>query len=262
LSVLAAVTLAAAGCTDDGVSDGNATTTTTATTATTTTVPPQAGALVANCGAAEIPVGASPVLPDQPLDAEALEALDSMRVAVGAEGGIIDAYDWAVADRTEETLILFGTSVNPVPPGAPPYADILFRMEGGEWVPAGWGQCNIIVAAPDFGNASWVLDLEPDPGSTELFVQANERDCASGQPPVGREVLPVVIAGDDRVTITVLVEPVQGGANCPSNPWFPLVIDLGEPLGDRTLFDGSRIPPLIRPWPPTLSSIDSLGSEE
>jgi hypothetical protein len=39
------------------------------------------------------------------------------------------------------------------------------------------------------------------------------------------------------------VRPLPGGQDCPSNPPTRVTIDLGQPLGDRTLLDGGRLPP-------------------
>lgn len=217
--------------------------------------------LTAGCGPVALP---TPVveLPDEALDDDARAALDRVVEVVGGEAGFFAGYDWFIAEKSDRELVLFGQSVGPVGPGDPPYASAVFEFRDGIWEPAGWGQCRIEVDAPGFGNAFWVLDGEPRPGSTELLVQINERNCASGQPPVGRAIVPVITADAERVTITVLVEPVAGGAACPTNPWFPYVIDLGEALGDRVLYDGAVVPALERPWPATRSSIDSLGAEE
>lgn len=250
--------------------DGDATTTSPDVTTTTVADPDGStdpdGSLVdveltARCGPIALP---TPVveLPKEPLDDDALAALDRAVEVVGGEAGFFAGYDWFVAEKSDGELVLFGRPLGPVGPGDPPYADAVFELRDGLWEPAGWGQCRIEVNAPGFGNALWVLDGEPHRDSTELLVQLNERNCASGQPPVGRPIVPVITADADRVTITVLVEPVAGGATCPTNPWFPYVVDLGEALGDRVLYDGALVPALERPWPPTRSSIDSLGAEE
>ena len=259
------IALVGAGCSGAG-SDGAGTEapviTTTTTNPSSTTAGPDTPPLRAHCGPVEIPVAAEPELPAEPLDADAVSALDGMVEFAGAEAGFLDGYEWFIADRSGELLTLFGTAAQPQPPDVPAYGYASFKRTDGVWVPSGWGQCRIEVEAVGFGNAAWILDAEPDSQSGELQVQINERACASGQPPVGREVVPVVTATDTNVTITVLVESVRGDATCPSNPWFLSVIDLGEPLGDRSLLDGSRLPPLARTWPPTQSSIDSLGSTE
>jgi hypothetical protein len=120
------------------------------------------------------------------------------------------------------------------------------------------------VEAPGYGNARFVLDpdVEPTADDTTLSLLIMEMNCASGEPPIGREIRPVVTSDDTSVSIVVLVEPVEGGADCPSNPWYPVEVELDEPLGDRAVFDASVVPALERPWPPTASSQSSLGLEE
>jgi hypothetical protein len=156
-------------------------------------------------------------------------------------------YDWFIWERDSEHLRLFGRAV-PEAPGGSDYGYATFSRDDGVWQPAGWGGCRIEIAAPGFGNASWVVDETAplDPSAELVRLRIQEKNCASGQAPVHREVVPVVVAEDDRITITVLVEPVQGVATCPANPWHQIIVDLGEPLGDRALFDGSSLPPTER----------------
>jgi hypothetical protein len=131
-------------------------------------------------------------------------------------------------------------------------------------VPQGWGQCRIEVTAPGWGNARFVLDpgAEPDPTSSSVSLLVWEVACASGQAPDGRDIEPIIVAADEgSVSLVVLVEPSHE-ASCPSNPSFPLRVDLAEPLGRRVIMDASVDPPFGRPWPPTQSSLDSQGFEE
>jgi hypothetical protein len=195
-----------------------------------------------------------------PIDAEGEAALAQIPAWAPREG-FVDDYDWFYASRSAGRLVLFGTARAAPPPGEPEYAEATFTRENGAWKPWGWGECRLDVAAPGYGPASWVLDAKPDAASTQLQVLINERACASGQPPEGREIRPVIDPADDAVTITVLVEPVSGGADCPGNPWHPVTVDLGELLGERTLYDGSAVPPIERGWPPSQTSLDSFGQE-
>ncbi|MDQ3782084.1 MAG: hypothetical protein M3349_03995 [Actinomycetota bacterium] len=207
--------------------------------------------------------GLTPVLPDTPLDAEAMAALASAASLHAVEAAIFDQHTWSVAMATSDHITLFGRALHDPDPDAPSYGTATFTKDGAGWRPSSFGGCHIEVAAPGFGNANWVLnpDTTPDPASTELAAWIVERNCAGGQPPIGRDIVPVVTTDVDKVTITVLVEPVQGGAECPGNPWHPISIDLPEPLGDRSLFDGGVVPHLERPWPPTASSLESFGRE-
>jgi hypothetical protein len=207
------------------------------------------------CGNVVLP---SPAV--EPIDAEGEAALAQLPAWAPREG-FADDYDWFYAERGAGRLVLFGQARVAPPPGEPEYAEATFVWENGAWKPWGWGECRLEVSAPGYGNASWVLDTQPDAASTRLQILINERACASGQPPDGREIRPVIDLADDAVTITVLVEPVSGGAECPGNPWYPVTVDLGEPLGKRTLYDGSAVPAMERSWPPSQSSLDSFGQE-
>ncbi len=219
--------------------------------------------LTASCGAVVFDDPTRPEPPSTPLDADAQAALDQVLAVVRGEAAFFDEYDWLISERTDTTLVLFGTPRFEPPVDTPPYAVATFVREGDVWQPEGWGQCRIELDAPGFGNATWILDpdVEPHPDTTVLEILINEQDCASGEPPTGRDIVPVVATTMDTITITVLVEPVAGDAACPSNPWHRVTVELGEPLGERTLLDGHTLPPLERPWPPSPSSLDSFGRD-
>jgi hypothetical protein len=127
------------------------------------------------------------------------------------------------------------------------------------WELIGWGQCRIEVAAPGWGTTRFILAAEPARASTTLTVLATENACASGTQPTDREIRPVVIEDAMNVSIVILVEPPQGDQLCPSNPPFPVEVELGAPLAERTVTDASVQPGLTRPWPPTNTSVESGG---
>ena len=81
----------------------------------------------------------------------------------------------------------------------------------------------------------------PQPDDTVVHVLATERACASGQPMGDRLNDPVVLADDSQVSITFSVAPLEGDAECPSNPSTAIAVDLGEPLGERRLVDGRDV---------------------
>ena len=185
---------------------------------------------------------------------------------VAEEREFFDDYDWYVAEEGRRSLHLFGVARDAhEDPTGMRYAGAEFERTNDSWVPRSWGQCRIEVSASGWGNARFVLDpnVEPDPASTSIFVQAWEMACAAGRAPEGRDVEAVVLAEDgDSVSVVILVEPVRGGADCQGNPSFPFEVDLAEPLGDRTVRDASFDPPAERPWPPTETSLDFQGLEE
>jgi hypothetical protein len=143
-----------------------------------------------------------PVLPSTPIDSEGEAALAVIDELAPVESALLDQYEWFTAESADDRLILFGVPLGETPADSPPYASATFQRDGDKWLPEGWGQCRIEVSSPDFGNAYWVLDPEIDPASsgTELHVLINERECASGEPPVGREILPVVLEKPDSIT--------------------------------------------------------------
>ena len=221
-------------------------------------VPP----LQAACGSVGLPMADPPILPDEPLDADADAAMDEL-FQVGADPAVLAPYEWFIAERTDERLLLLGRSRAAVLPGDPGLADASFTREEDHWKPDGAGQCRIEVSAPGFITAHWVVDptVEPDPEADQLAIHLMENACAGGEIPEDRQILPIVEADEERMTIRILVEPVEGFATCPGNPWYPMIVDLGEPLGERSLSDGSVIPGLARVWPPTRSSLESMGRQ-
>jgi hypothetical protein len=220
-----------------------------------TTSPPDgavtADALSASCGAASFD-GLTP-------DTSSLEPFDSFdgldMSNVGGEAPyfrhFVSSYKWFTTQRGDDWRNLFG-----VPAAAeldPPYAYARLEMRDGKWAPVGWGQCNVELDAKGWGNASFRVDPKspPDPSSTRVLVQATENACAGGAPPTGRDVQAVVLDEDaDSVSVVILVEPPSGASDCPSNPPFPVEVQLGAPLGDRRILDASVYPASQR-WPIT-----------
>jgi hypothetical protein len=119
-------------------------------------------------------------------------------------------------------------------------------------MPGGAGASPSMPPTGEVGPARWWLDPdvpEPGPDATELHVLALEQACASGSSPEGRIMPPEVTMDATHVTVTIGVRRVEGFADCPSNPAWPMTVTLPEPLGDRQLLDGSVQPP-SPPQPP------------
>ncbi len=238
-----------------------ATTSTTTLEPTTTTLPP--AELVTSCGPAQFPLGTTGPVGD-PVDEEAQQAFDQAGEAVVEEwfvegSGFGGVWDWVVVERGPGEMVFVGE-------GPLGYAYAVIEREGDVWQASGWGGCHLETEATRAGYSTghWVLDpdVAPDPALTTLAVWVMERSCANGEPPVGRDIVPLVESTADSLTITVIVEEIEGGATCPGNPWYPTTFDLGEPVGDRLLIDGRVRPGLVRPWPPTATSLDSMGDVE
>lgn len=209
-----------------------------------------ASQLVARCGNFEFETMPPTLAEFDPLDDDAQSAVDEL---VNGPTGI-EAEEYAdaelfIAERSDDRLVLLG----PIE-GSNRLRSASFRREDGSWRPSSWGGCPITISASGFGSAATRFDpdVEPDPESITLNLVINERDCASGQAPVDRDVVPVVIETEDRVEIITMVEPVGGGADCPGNPWFPVTVELEAPLGDRSVVDGHMFPGQDLSWPPDL----------
>lgn len=101
---------------------------------------------------------------------------------------------------------------------------------------------------PAAGPATWRLspDEAPTSDSRTIRVLLTERACASGRSPEGRVLEPQIEYRVDAIFITLRVRSRAGAQECPGNPEYPLMIELGEPLGDRALVDGTEA--AIR-WP-------------
>ncbi len=103
------------------------------------------------------------------------------------------------------------------------------------------GACPLQIRLPeDLGAVTWRLDPDAEPlspESTSISVLVTEMVCAGGQPMGDRLVGPEVAMTDTEVLIVFAAEPPNAG-ECPGNPETPVVVELPEPLGDRTPRDG------------------------
>lgn len=78
--------------------------------------------------------------------------------------------------------------------------------------------------------------------STSVALLVTERSCASGQAMGNRLLDPEVVTTDDAVLITFAAEPpVPAEQTCQGNPEQPILVELPESLGNRTLRDGLSI---------------------
>ena len=104
------------------------------------------------------------------------------------------------------------------------------------------------------GPAAWWLDPAapaPKPTSTTIRALVLEQACASGKTPEGRVEEPRILEPADAVTVTYEIRHLPGDQDCQGNAPFAGDAEAAvEPLGERTLLDGSETPPRDASKPP------------
>ncbi|MBC3762061.1 hypothetical protein ACUN7V_12680 [Quadrisphaera oryzae] len=87
--------------------------------------------------------------------------------------------------------------------------------------------------------ATWFLPegFTSDPAATSVEVLVDEPSCTGGQGAAGNTAPPVVEVTSTEVRIAVSTYIRKGAQGCPGHPLAPLVVELGQPLGERTLVD-------------------------
>lgn len=188
---------------------------------------------------------------DQPGHAETFDdpAAEALRTYLDTSSGPDSAWlpdtGWREVVRTDSQVTYVADAV---PGSDPPYAEVSVRRVADSWRVAGWAQCGLEASAgPGLGLASFRVapDVELASDATEIAVLVSERGCNSGEDARGRIVEPRIALSDDAITVLFAVRPQEGEGmqTCQSNPETPYVLVLPEPIGNRTLFDGSEIPP-------------------
>ncbi len=115
------------------------------------------------------------------------------------------------------------------------------------WRVSGWGECGpALVLPPGLNGARWLPDPKhPLPAvATRAFTAlVKESACASGQTSVGRVIGPVISVDAEQVLVAFAVRQLPDGfQTCQGNPSTPVLVDLGQPLGDRALIDAGHLP--------------------
>ena len=181
-----------------------------------------------------------PSYPDAPPGPQR-DALNDAIQVFGVGFGLDGSEHWKLATQTNDT-VEYVTKV-----GGEGWISAAVHFADGAWGPAGMGGCRTMSAFPDgLGPATWAPDPSfpaPTADSTELHILVWEMACSSGSPATGRMSSPIVTYSDSALVMTIGVIPVDGPATCPGPPGTPAMVVLPQPLGDRTLLDGSSHPP-------------------
>jgi hypothetical protein len=123
-------------------------------------------------------------------------------------------------------------------------------LEDGSWKPSGWGDCDLEPALP--ADRDWLHVAGPVSGvsaqSTSVSVQVYPDGCRPESAPL--VYAPEIVRTGDTLTI-YLVSKVwrphhDGDYFCEGDRGLDSIkVDLGAPLGDRSVYDGSVWPPLL-----------------
>jgi len=125
--------------------------------------------------------------------------------------------------------------------------DVIVRADEQVWLVSAPTSCQPRLKFPKgFGRADWTLDPTlplPGPMATHFDALVTEWSCSGGLSAADRILGPQVVRSPSVVLVTFVVRwPAIAGAGCPVNPATRVSVDLGEPLGLRTLLDGGRLP--------------------
>lgn len=91
-------------------------------------------------------------------------------------------------------------------------------------------------------DANWWLARAPTPDQRSLALMVSERACASGASPEGR-IQPEVTYNTDTIIVTIRVKKLGGAQDCQARAPTPYELQLDQPVGNRTVLDGSVTPP-------------------
>lgn len=84
------------------------------------------------------------------------------------------------------------------------------------------------------------------PSTQSFSVEVSRVECNSGV--TGEVLAPTVEEGQRKVVVTFKVAPDEpGNEDCQANEWISSTVRLGEPLGQRSLYDGECQPAATAP---------------
>lgn len=201
------------------------------------------------CGDASFGEGELASMPSlDTLPGEVLAAVDDT-----GESAVDRTLDWRVAAADDDEVVLIRQFAPEEPAAARGDTHGTMRLApitgapnipDGTWFVWSGSSCSPRLAdgAGD-GQAELRLADTPSADDRELTLLVMERRCASGRSADGRIDLDELSLTEDQVRVRVSVRPPPGDAqDCQGNPWTPYTIDLGEPLGDRTVVDANLVP--------------------
>jgi hypothetical protein len=140
---------------------------------------------------------------------------------------------------------LYGTAPIPgVPDDAFSYVEL--HRDGRRWAYVSSGACRPDRVRPGLEIAEW-QPVDPSalgPKTVALDVRVTPRFCSSGRATPGDEILsPEIVVEQTQIIVTWFAHRwVTGAQTCPGSEPTAKRLVLPEPLGDRRLVDGRRLP--------------------
>ena len=170
-------------------------------------------------------------------------AVDVLRTELDTPGGEpLPRGRWVVINIDDDLAVFAALSSSG-------FGTAAVERRGDRWIFAGEASgrpCEPAVKLPPgLGRVEVRLDPDalPDPADTAINLLVTEEGCANSREMGDALKGPQVIETDDAVLVAFAVIPIAGMATCPGNPSTPVTIELAQPLGQRTLYDGLYYPP-------------------
>lgn len=116
---------------------------------------------------------------------------------------------------------------------------------GDLWLADTWGECRPRFLSDTKRAGSWDLASTPQRSAQRIDVLVTDPECSEAPLTVGQILPSTIHYGDQSVIVTIWIgrsAAVDTARGCPGLPPLTYSIDLDEPLGQRTLFDGGVLP--------------------
>jgi hypothetical protein len=180
----------------------------------------------------------APIVPDSDRSSEA----QALRRELTPGSGL-NLYTWHRVATAPDT-VLFAAETD-APEEALSITFIPDPQRRGDWKWRSLGTCQLrLVVEPDRSRADVFLApaRHPSPAYRVVHLMMRETACASGASPAGRVLAPTLRVDDASVTVLITVSRLPGAQDCQGVDSVPYDLVLPEPLGNRELLDGGRVP--------------------
>jgi hypothetical protein len=180
----------------------------------------------------------APIVPDGDRSSEA----QALRRELTPGSGL-NLYTWHRVATAPDT-VLFAAETD-APEEALSITFIPDPQRRGDWKWRSLGTCQLrLVVEPDRSRADVFLApaRHPSPAYRVVHLMMRETACASGASPAGRVLAPTLRVDDASVTVLITVSRLPGAQDCQGVDSVPYDLVLPEPLGNRVLLDGGRVP--------------------